>query len=276
MRTYLVGGAVRDELLGLPIKDRDWVVVGGSEEALEKKGYRRVGKNFPVFLHPETNEEYALARTEKKVGVGYTGFSFNASHEVTLEEDLLRRDLTINAIAKDPEGNLIDPYDGHSDLRNKILRHVSDAFTEDPLRVLRTCRFAARFNFDIAQETKELLMEIVANGELSTLPAERVWNECLIALNERYPDIFVNSMRQCGALKVLLPEVDALFGVPQPTKYHPEIDTGEHICLALKQSALRNFSPLFATPCLSMMWVRDSPPPNFYPSITAMSKPACH
>lgn len=242
MKVYLVGGAVRDGLLGLPIKDRDWVVVGGSAEELKHQGYRQVGKNFPVFLHPVSNEEYALARTEKKIGHGYTGFSFDASKAVTLEEDLQRRDLTINAIAQDEQGNLIDPYGGHSDLSDKILRHVSDAFVEDPLRVLRTCRFAARFNFDIAPETKALLREIVGSGELSSLPAERVWNECLTALNENHPEVFVQAMRECGALKEILPEVDALFGVPQPPKYHPEIDTGEHTCLALQQAAHHKFS----------------------------------
>jgi len=243
MKTYLVGGAVRDALLGKSIKDRDWVVVGSSVEELEALGYRQVGKSFPVFLHPQTNDEYALARTEKKTGRGYTGFSFDASKSVTLEEDLQRRDLTINAIAQDDQGNLIDPYGGKADLDTGVLRHVSDAFVEDPLRVLRTCRFAARFNFTIAPETQMLLREIVANGELSYLPAERIWNECLTALSENRPDIFVKAMRNCGALATVLPEVDALFGVPQQPKHHPEIDTGEHVCLALKQAALKKFSP---------------------------------
>ena len=237
MKIYLVGGAVRDSLLGLEIKDRDWVVVGATPQDLQAQGFKRVGKSFPVFLHPVTNEEYALARTERKTGRGYTGFSFDTSSEVTLEEDLQRRDLTINAIAQDDSGNIFDPYGGQRDLRAGILRHVSDAFVEDPLRVLRTCRFAARFNFSIAPETMALLRDIVAGGELAELPAERVWLECHTALDEDNPQVFIRTMRDCGALDAILPEVDCLFGVPQPARHHPEIDTGEHICLALKQAA---------------------------------------
>ena len=242
MKTYLVGGAVRDTLLGLRVKDRDWVVVGASPEDLEAQGFKRVGKSFPVFLHPDTHDEYALARTERKTGRGYTGFSFDTSKTVSLEEDLKRRDLTINAIAKADDGKIIDPYGGQADLRAGILRHVSDAFVEDPLRVLRTCRFAARFNFNIASETMALMREIVASGELEELPAERIWLEVHTALNEANPQVFLHTMRECGALAVLLPEVDSLFGVPQPAKYHPEIDTGEHICLALEQAANKKMS----------------------------------
>ena len=242
MEIYLVGGAVRDALLGLEVKDRDWVVVGAKPEVLESRGYRRVGKSFPVFLHPDTNEEYALARTERKTGAGYTGFSFDTSTSVSLEDDLKRRDLTINAIAQADNGDIIDPYGGQTDLRAGVLRHVSDAFVEDPLRVLRTCRFAARFNFTIAPETMTLLREIVAGGELSDLAAERIWLECHTALSEDNPQVFVRTMRACGALEAILPEVECLFGVPQPAKYHPEIDTGEHICLALEQAAKKHMS----------------------------------
>ena len=240
MKSYLVGGAVRDSLLGLEVKDRDWVVVGAKPADLENLDYRRVGKSFPVFLHPDNHEEYALARTERKTGPGYTGFSFDTDSSVSLEDDLRRRDLTINAIAQDENGTLIDPYGGQQDLRAGILRHVSDAFVEDPLRVLRTCRFAARFNFEIAPETLQLLRDIVASGELAALPSERVWLECHQALSQNYPQIFIRTMRECGALKAVLPEVDRLFGIPQPPKHHPEIDTGEHICLALEQTVQHN------------------------------------
>ncbi|MGR8949092.1 MAG: multifunctional CCA addition/repair protein [Gammaproteobacteria bacterium] len=248
METYLVGGAVRDALLGLTVKDRDWVVVGASPEELESLGYRRVGKSFPVFLHPQTNEEYALARTERKTGPGYSGFSFDTSSSVTLEEDLKRRDLTINAIAQDERGALIDPFNGRQDLKAGILRHVSDAFVEDPLRVLRICRFAARFGFSIAPETQSLMREIVASGELEELSAERIWLECHTALSEDRPQTFIRTMRDCGALNVILPEIDCLFGVPQPPQHHPEIDTGEHICLALEQTVAcaRNTAVRFA------------------------------
>ena len=244
MKIYLVGGAVRDALIGLEVKDRDWVVVGASPEDLESQGYRRVGKSFPVFLHPRSKDEYALARTERKTGPGYTGFSFDTSTSVSLEDDLRRRDLTINAIAQTKDGEIIDPYGGQADLRAGVLRHVSDAFVEDPLRVLRTCRFAARFNFVIASETMKLLREIVASGELSHLPAERVWLECHTALSEQHPQVFIRTMRDCGALAAVLPEIECLFGIPQPTKYHPEIDTGEHICLALEQSAAKKMSTM--------------------------------
>lgn len=240
METYLVGGAVRDKLLNLPVKDRDWVVVGARAEDLLEKGFRQVGKGFPVFLHPKTQEEYALARTERKVSAGHTGFDFDASEHVSLEDDLKRRDLTINAIAETPEGEIIDPYDGQSDLNNRQLRHVSSAFAEDPLRVLRVARFAARYKhlgFKIAKDTMELMSEMVASGELQTLVAERVWQELEAALVTPSPQEFLAVLRECAALAVVLPEVDALFGVPQPKKYHPEIDTGIHTQMCLEQVA---------------------------------------
>ncbi|MFK8042233.1 multifunctional CCA addition/repair protein [Congregibacter sp.] len=241
MKTYLVGGAVRDELLGYPVKERDWVVVGAVPQELLDLGYTQVGKDFPVFLHPKTKEEYALARTERKKGHGYTGFVTHYDPDVTLEEDLLRRDLTVNAIARDNDDSLIDPYGGSKDLNDRVLRHVSAAFTEDPLRVLRVARFAARYahlGFTVAQETKNLMSEIVAADELEYLPVERIWVETERALRERDPQVFVEVLRQCGALKALLPEVDDLFGVPQKATYHPEIDTGVHILMVLKQAAL--------------------------------------
>jgi len=241
MNIYLVGGAVRDALLDYPVVERDWVVVGARPEDLLTQGYQQVGKDFPVFLHPQTKEEYALARTERKQGHGYTGFAVDCDPSVTLEEDLLRRDLTINAMAQDSGGNLIDPHGGQADLAKGMLRHVSNAFVEDPLRVLRTARFAARYahrRFVIAAETLTLMADIVEQGELAHLPAERVWTEFERALGERNPEVFVQVLRDCGALGKLLPEVDALFGVPQPAQHHPEIDTGEHILMALQQAAL--------------------------------------
>lgn len=239
MQIFLVGGAVRDKLLGLPVKDHDWVVVGASPREMLDEGYRQVGKDFPVFLHPESNEEYALARTERKVAPGHTGFAFDTSQAVTLEQDLQRRDLTINAIAEDSEGKLVDPYGGASDIEKRILRHVSDAFSEDPLRVLRVARFAARFahlGFSVADETMQLMRDMVAGGELDTLVGERVWSELERALVEARPDAFVRVLHDCGALGVILPEVDALFGVPQPPKYHPEVDTGIHTLMCLEQA----------------------------------------
>ncbi|EAQ98026.1 multifunctional CCA addition/repair protein [Congregibacter litoralis] len=241
MKTYLVGGAVRDELLDYPVKERDWVVVGAMPDELLKLGFTQVGKDFPVFLHPQTKEEHALARTERKKGHGYTGFETHYDATVTLEEDLQRRDLTINAIARDGDGSLIDPYGGSADLTNRILRHVSDAFIEDPLRVLRVARFAARYahlGFTVAKETLELMSEIVAQGELQYLPAERIWVETERALREQDPQVFIEVLRDCGALKALLPEVDALFGIPQKATYHPEVDTGIHVLMVLKQAAL--------------------------------------
>ena len=239
MQVYEVGGCVRDRLLGRETKDRDWVVVGATHDDMTARGFRRVGKDFPVYLHPETNEEYALARTERKSGRGYYGFTVDASPSVTLEEDLARRDLTINAMAADRNGTVIDPYGGRADLEARVLRHVSPAFVEDPLRVLRVARFAARFDFEIAPETMALMREISDAGELETLAPERILSELDRALGETHPDRFVRTLRACGALAALLPEVDRLFGVPQPERYHPEIDTGEHVCLALRQAARR-------------------------------------
>ena len=240
MQIYLVGGAVRDRLLGIAAGDRDWVVVGATPEKMIRKGYKQVGKDFPVFLHPETKEEYALARTERKSGHGYGGFDVHCDPGVTLEEDLMRRDLTINAMAQDEQGHLIDPYGGQADLEQCRLRHVSDAFSEDPLRVLRTARFASRYSqlgFSIADETLILMAQIVNSEELAYLPAERVLTELTRSLSEPSPEVFIRVLRECGALARLLPEVDALFGVPQNPQYHPEVDTGEHLLLALAQAA---------------------------------------
>lgn len=241
MQTYLVGGAVRDELLGLDVHERDWVVVGSSPQAMRDAGFQQVGSDFPVFLHPKTHEEYALARTERKTGKGYTGFDCITDSSVTLEEDLLRRDLTINAIARSDTGKLVDPYHGRDDLNNRILRHVSPAFAEDPLRVLRVARFAARFaglGFHIAGETLALMQQMSSSGELDELTAERVWKETEKALQSQNPDVYFQVLRDCGALKVLFPEVDALFGVPQTEKHHPEIDTGIHTLMVIQQATL--------------------------------------
>jgi len=237
MKIYLVGGAVRDELLGRGVADRDFVVVGATPEDMLAQGYRPVGRDFPVFLHPQTNDEYALARTERKSGRGYHGFTFHASPDVTLEADLARRDLTINAMARDGDGRLVDPFGGEADLRAGVLRHVSAAFAEDPLRVLRVARFAARLDFAVAPETEALLRALVASGELATLNAERVWQEIARGLMEQRPSRFFAVLRRCGALAQLLPEVDALFGVPQPVAQHPEIDTGVHLLQALDFTA---------------------------------------
>ena len=239
MKVFQVGGAVRDQLLGRELSDRDWVVVGASAAELLAQGFRQVGADFPVFLHPETHEEYALARTERKSGRGYTGFITDATPEVTLEEDLARRDFTINAMAMGADGVLIDPYGGQGDLAAGTLRHVTAAFVEDPLRVLRAARFAARFGYRIAAETLALMREITAAGELATLAPERVWQELRRALVETHPHLFFTVLRECGALAALLPEVERLFGVPQPPRYHPEVDTGEHILLALRQAVRR-------------------------------------
>ncbi|MCX7116246.1 MAG: multifunctional CCA addition/repair protein [Gammaproteobacteria bacterium] len=232
MQVYLVGGAVRDQLLGLPVKERDWVVVGGTPEAMLHQGFQQVGKDFPVFLHPTTREEYALARKERKTGPGYGGFACEASPSVTLQEDLLRRDLTINAMALDDNGQLIDFYGGQQDLNNKVLKHVSDAFVEDPVRVLRLARFKARFHalgFTIAEDTSSLVYQMVENGELAHLVPERVWREWENSLHTPHPAQFIEALRAFGALRVLIPEIDALFGVPAGPFYHPEIDTGVHV-----------------------------------------------
>ncbi|WP_130928615.1 multifunctional CCA addition/repair protein [Pseudomonas sp. Sample_20] len=241
MQVYKVGGAVRDRLLGLPVTDVDRVVVGATTEEMLAQGFRPVGADFPVFLHPKTGEEYALARTERKSGRGYGGFTFYASPEVTLEEDLIRRDLTINAMAEDDQLNLTDPYHGQRDLEARILRHVSPAFAEDPLRVLRVARFAARYaglGFTVADETMDLMRQLSESGELQALTAERSWKEISRALMEDHPQVFIQVLRDCGALKELMPEVDALFGVPQPETHHPEIDTGLHTLSVLEQSSL--------------------------------------
>lgn len=240
MKIYLVGGAVRDSLLNLPVTERDWVVVGATPEYMLAQGYQQVGKDFPVFLHPVTRDEYALARTERKSGSGYHGFTCYAAPDVTLEQDLMRRDLTINAIAKSADGELFDPYHGQQDIEKRLLRHVSDAFGEDPLRVLRVARFAARFahlGFSVAPETQQLMQQMVDSGELEALTPERVWKETEKALQTQEPQIFFQVLRDCGALKVLFPEVDALFGVPAPEKWHPEIDTGIHTLMTLKIAA---------------------------------------
>jgi tRNA nucleotidyltransferase (CCA-adding enzyme) len=237
MKIYRVGGAVRDELLGRAIADRDYVVVGATPEEMLALAYRPVGRDFPVFLHPQSGEEYALARTERKSGRGYHGFTFHVAPDVTLEEDLGRRDLTINAMARDADGTLIDPYGGERDLRAGVLRHVSPAFADDPLRVLRVARFAARFGFEVAPETEALMRSIAAGGELATLTPERVWQEISRALMEPHPSRFLVVLRRCGALSQLLPEVDALFGVPQPVAHHPELDTGVHVLQALDYAA---------------------------------------
>ncbi|RMO12316.1 Multifunctional CCA protein [Pseudomonas cichorii] len=241
MQIYKVGGAVRDRLLGQPVTDTDWVVVGASADEMLVKGYRPVGTDFPVFLHPLTGEEYALARTERKSGVGYGGFVFHASPDVTLEQDLIRRDLTINAMAEDKDGNLTDPYGGQHDIEARILRHVSPAFAEDPLRVLRVARFAARYaslGFSIAPETMGLMRQLSESGELKALTPERSWKEISRALMEDQPQVFIQVLHDCGALKELIPEVEALFGVPQPAAHHPEIDTGKHVLSVLRQAAL--------------------------------------
>ena len=241
MEVYLVGGAVRDELLGLPVKERDWVVVGGTREDLERQKFREVGRDFPVFLHPQTHEEYALARRERKTAPGYRGFSVEFGPEVTLEEDLGRRDLTINAMARGSDGTLVDPHGGKRDLDARLLRHVSDAFVEDPVRVLRLARFAARFEplgFRVAPDTLALMKRMVLANEVDALVAERVWQESEKALAEAAPRAFFRLLRECGALARIYPEIDALFGVPQPARWHPEIDTGVHTLMVLDQASI--------------------------------------
>ncbi|MEX2124408.1 MAG: multifunctional CCA addition/repair protein [Woeseia sp.] len=241
MEVYLVGGAVRDEQLGLPVTERDWCVVGATPEELKSLGYRQVGKDFPVFLHPETGEEYALARTERKTGPGYRGFEFRSSPDVTIEDDLRRRDLTVNAMAKDANGELLDPFNGLRDLEQRVLRHVSGSFTEDPVRILRVAKFAARFaplGFRLADETLALMSEMVSNGEADELVPHRVWKECEASLASARPRVFFEILRQCGALAVVFPEIDALFGVPQPEQWHPEIDCGVHALMVVEQAAL--------------------------------------
>ncbi len=246
MQVYLVGGAVRDALLGLPVRERDWVVVGATRDDMARMGYREVGRDFPVFLHPDTHDEYALARLERKVAPGYRGFEVRFDPGVTLEEDLARRDLTINAIARAADGTLVDPYGGRRDIDARLLRHVSAAFVEDPVRVLRVARFAARFaplGFRIADETMTLMRAIVERGEVSALVAERVWQETEKGLRQPAAAEFFRVLRDCGALQFVFPEIDALFGVPQPAEWHPEIDTGVHTLMVLDQAALLSPDP---------------------------------
>ena len=254
MEIYLVGGAIRDQLLGLPVCERDWVVVGATPQQLIVQGFKKVGKDFPVFLHPQTHEEYALARTERKVGKGYTGFECYAAEDVTLEQDLKRRDLRINAIAQTASGEIIDPFEGRADLENRLLRHVSDAFSEDPLRILRVARFAARlapFEFKVAEETLGLMREMVTQDELDTLAPERIWQETVRALKESDPRPYFLVLRACGALERLWPALDKLWGIPQLEKYHPEIDTGLHVMIVLKEACLLSNDPVtrFAALC---------------------------
>ncbi|HYQ91777.1 MAG TPA: multifunctional CCA addition/repair protein [Candidatus Competibacteraceae bacterium] len=246
MEIYLVGGAVRDELLGLPVRERDWVVVGVTPNELLEQGFRQVGKDFPVFLHPVTQEEYALARTERKTAPGYHGFQIYAAPEITLQQDLERRDLTINAMARDAENRLIDPYGGWRDLEERWLRHVSPAFAEDPVRILRVARLSARYaglGFRVAPDTIELMRAMVVNGEVDALVPERVWAETVRALGEPHPERFIETLRECDALVRIFPEIDRLFGVPQPARHHPEIDTGQHVLLSLQQAARLSAEP---------------------------------
>jgi tRNA nucleotidyltransferase (CCA-adding enzyme) len=240
MQAWVVGGAVRDELLGLPVQDRDWVVVGATPEQMVAQGFRPVGKDFPVFLHPETQEEYALARTERKTAPGYHGFVFHTSPDVKLEDDLIRRDLTINAMARAEDGRIVDPYGGRQDLNDRIFRHVSEAFAEDPVRILRLARFAARFpDFRVAESTNALMRRMVEEGEVDALVPERVWQELSRGLMEQKPSRMFDVLRDCGALSRILPELDALWGVPQPPLHHPEVDTGVHMMLVIDYAAER-------------------------------------
>ncbi|QNB09314.1 multifunctional CCA addition/repair protein [Herbaspirillum frisingense] len=266
MKIYTVGGAVRDGLLGLPVKDRDHVVVGATPQQLLERGFRPVGKDFPVFLHPETQEEYALARTERKTAPGYKGFAFHAAPDVTLEEDLARRDLTINAIAQDEDGTLVDPYHGRADIERRVFRHVSDAFIEDPVRILRLARFAARFaDFSVAPETQALMQRMVEEGEVDALVPERVWQELARGLMERKPSRMFEVLRSCGALQRILPELAALWGVPQPEKWHPEIDTGVHVMLVVDWAAAQGFSLPIRFAALLHDLGKGSTPPEMWP-----------
>jgi tRNA nucleotidyltransferase (CCA-adding enzyme) len=265
----LVGGAVRDRLLGLPVRERDWVVVGATPEELVRLGYEPVGREFPVFLHPTTHEEYALARQERKVGPGYRGFTTQFAPTVTLEEDLRRRDLTINAMAEDENATLIDPYGGRADLDARLLRHVSEAFVEDPVRILRVARFAARLaplGFRVADDTLLLMRRLADSGELRTLVPERVWQETERALAEARPEVFFATLRACGALAVIYPEIDALFGVPQPPRWHPEIDTGVHVMLALQYAASHGASGMVRFAVLTHDLGKAQTPKSAWPS----------
>jgi tRNA nucleotidyltransferase (CCA-adding enzyme) len=271
MKTYIVGGAVRDRLLGLPVQDRDHVVIGATPAQMLALGYTPVGKDFPVFLHPKTHEEYALARTERKTAAGYKGFVFHTDASVTLEQDLIRRDLTVNAIAQDEDGLLTDPFHGQQDLQNRIFRHVSSAFAEDPVRILRLARFAARFsvapnNFSVAPETMALMQEMVAAGEVDALVPERVWQELARGLMEVRPSRMFEVLRECGALQRLLPELDALWGVPQPPKHHPEIDTGVHVMLVVDYAAQQGHSLAIRFAALMHDLGKGSSDPEKWPS----------
>jgi len=266
MKTYVVGGAVRDRLLGLPVADRDYVVVGATPEQMVAQGFQPVGRDFPVFLHPRTHAEYALARTERKSGLGYKGFKVYAAPEVTLEEDLQRRDLTINAIAEDEDGSLVDPYGGQRDLDARVFRHVSGAFAEDPVRVLRVARFAARFtDFTVAQETNALMRQMVQNGEVDALVPERVWQEVARGLMEAQPSRMFQVLRDCGALVRLFPEIDRLFGVPQPPEHHPEIDTGVHVMRVVDWAAQQGTSLPVRFAALTHDLGKGVTPPELWP-----------
>lgn len=269
MKVYLVGGAVRDHLLGYPVTERDWVVVGTTPQHMCSLGFKRVGKDFPVFLHPDTQEEYALARKERKSGPGYYGFVCEFNEEVSLEEDLSRRDLTINAIARDTDGKLIDPFGGLADLNKKILRHVSAAFAEDPVRVLRLARFAARYHhlgFKVAEETRQLMYKMVKKGELRHLIVERVWQEWQGSLGEKNPEVFVTTLRSCKALAVVLPELDCLFGVPNPPKHHPEIDSGIHSLMVLQEAVMLSTDPMVRFAALVHDLGKGTTPKESWPS----------
>lgn len=266
MKIYIVGGAVRDGLLGLPVQDRDYVVVGATPDDMIARGFTQVGKDFPVFLHPDTHEEYALARTERKTAPGYKGFTFDAAANVTLEEDLLRRDLTINAIAQAEDNTLIDPFGGQKDLQQKVFRHVSSAFAEDPVRILRVARFAARFtDFAVAPETNALMQQIVASGEIDALVPERVWQELARGLMEEKPSRMFDVLRACGALSRILPELDALWGVPQPEKHHPEIDTGVHIMMVVDLAAQNDYALPIRFAALMHDLGKGTTPPDEWP-----------
>ena len=269
MKVYLVGGAVRDKLLGYPVKEHDWVVVGSSAEQLIQQGYQQVGRDFPVFLHPVTREEYALARTERKMAPGYYGFTCDANPQVTLEDDLARRDLTMNAIAMDADGQLIDPYHGQEDIHHKLLRHVSPAFAEDPVRVLRVARFAARYDhlgFKLADETRSLMYDMVRRGELGHLVAERVWQELQRSLGEKNPEQFICVLRACGALRVVLPELDVLFGIPNTVRYHPEVDSGIHTLMVLRAAVELTDDPMVRFAAMTHDLGKACTPMNQWPS----------
>ncbi len=268
MKIYLVGGAVRDKLLGITVKDNDWVVTGSTPDEMLKNDFVPVGKDFPVFLHPKTHEEYALARTERKTAAGYHGFQFHADRKITLEQDVMRRDLTINALAEDADGKIIDYVDGQKDIKDRILRHVSPAFSEDPVRILRIARFAARFaplKFSIADSTMTLMKDMVKSGEVDALVPERVWQEMEKALTEPAPEVFIEVLRECGALEVLFPEIDRLYGVPQPEEHHPEIDTGVHTMMVLQQSCILSDDPVIRFSALTHDLGKGTTPKDILP-----------